>query len=78
MRAPQPPPNGVAAPYHSDWAKGEINQRLPILHKLADLMESQVEELAKIASIEMGKRNDQSRGEVKLCAQIARYHANNV
>lgn len=21
--------------YHSDWAKGDISQRLPVLHKLA-------------------------------------------
>lgn len=63
--------------YHSDWAKGEIIQRLPVLHKLAELMESRVEELANIASVEMGKLIEQSRGEVKLCAQIARYYANN-
>ncbi|ERK09652.1 Succinate-semialdehyde dehydrogenase [Serratia fonticola AU-P3(3)] len=63
--------------YHSDWSKGEIIQRLPVLHKLADLMESRVEELANIASVEMGKLIEQSRGEVKLCAQIARYYANN-
>ncbi|WP_431223181.1 NAD-dependent succinate-semialdehyde dehydrogenase [Serratia sp. L9] len=63
--------------YQSNWSKGEINQRLPVLHKLADLMESRVDELAKIASVEMGKLIDQSRGEVKLCAQIARYYANN-
>lgn len=63
--------------YHSDWAKGKIIQRLPVLHKLADLMESRVEELANIASVEMGKLIEQSRGEVKLCAQIARYYANN-
>lgn len=63
--------------YHSDWSKGEIIQRLPVLHKLADLMESRVEELANITSVEMGKLIEQSRGEVKLCGQIARYYANN-
>ncbi|EIS5429082.1 aldehyde dehydrogenase family protein [Salmonella enterica] len=63
--------------YHSDWSKGEIDQRLPVLHKLADLIDSRVEELAKIASQEMGKLIEQSRGEVKLCAQIARYYADN-
>lgn len=63
--------------YHSQWAKGNIDQRLPILHKLADLIDSRVEELAKIASQEMGKLIEQSRGEVKLCAQIARYYADN-
>lgn len=61
--------------YHSDWAKGDIDQRLPVLHKLADLLDKQNEELAKIASREMGKLIEQSRAEVKLCAQIARYYA---
>ncbi|MXG35996.1 aldehyde dehydrogenase family protein, partial [Escherichia coli] len=63
--------------YHSDWAKGDISQRLPVLHKLADLIDARVEDLAKIASQEMGKLIEQSRGEVKLCAQIARYYADN-
>ena len=63
--------------YHSAWAKGDIAQRLPVLHKLADLIDSRTEELAKIASQEMGKLIKQSRGEVKLCAQIARYYADN-
>ena len=63
--------------YHSEWAKGDISQRLPVLHKLADLIDSRTEELAKIASQEMGKLIEQSRGEVKLCAQIARYYADN-
>ena len=63
--------------YHSDWAKGDINQRLPVLHKLADLIDERVDDLAKIASQEMGKLIEQSRGEVKLCAQIARYYADN-
>ncbi|MDK9603715.1 MULTISPECIES: NAD-dependent succinate-semialdehyde dehydrogenase [Lelliottia] len=63
--------------YHSEWAKGAIEQRLPVLHKLADLIDSRSEELAKIASQEMGKLIEQSRGEVKLCAQIARYYADN-
>jgi len=63
--------------YHSDWAKGDIDQRLPILHRLADLMEEQQEELAKIATQDMGKLIEQSRGEVALCAKIARYYADN-
>lgn len=63
--------------FHSDWAKGSIDKRLPVLHKLADLIDSRSEELAKIASVEMGKLIEQSRAEVKLCAQIARYYADN-
>lgn len=63
--------------YHSAWAKGDIEPRLAVLHKLADLIDSRAEELAKIASQDMGKLIKQSRGEVKLCAQIARYYADN-
>ena len=63
--------------YHSDWSKGSIDKRLAVLYKLADLIDSRTEELAKIASEEMGKLIAQSRGEVKLCAQIARYYADN-
>ena len=63
--------------YHSAWAKGDIEPRLAVLHKLADLIDSRAEDLAKIASEEMGKLIKQSRGEVKLCAQIARYYADN-
>ena len=69
--------NTADALYHSDWSKGSIDKRLAVLHKLADLIDSRTEELAKIASEEMGKLIAQSRGEVKLCAQIARYYADN-
>lgn len=36
--------------YHSSWSKGDIAQRLSVLHKLADLIDGRVDELAKIAS----------------------------
>lgn len=45
------------------------------MKKLADLIDSWVDELATIASREIGKLIGQSRGEVKICAQIARYYA---
>ncbi|WP_261641732.1 NAD-dependent succinate-semialdehyde dehydrogenase [Erwinia mallotivora] len=63
--------------FHSDWAKGPIQPRLQILKNLADLIDQRVDELAKVASVEMGKLINQSRGEVKICAQIARYYAEN-
>ncbi|QHM75985.1 Succinate-semialdehyde dehydrogenase [NADP(+)] 1 [Mixta theicola] len=63
--------------YQSDWSKGDIQPRLQVLHKLADLIDSRVDELAKAASLEMGKLLKQSRGEVQLCARIARYYAEN-
>lgn len=63
--------------YHSSWSKGDIQPRLQVLKKMADLIDGRVEELAKTASDEMGKLINQSRGEVQLCAQIARYYAEN-
>jgi succinate-semialdehyde dehydrogenase/glutarate-semialdehyde dehydrogenase len=63
--------------YHSSWSKGDIQPRLQVLKKMADLIDARVEELAKTASVEMGKLVNQSRGEVQLCAQIARYYAEN-
>lgn len=63
--------------YHSAWSKGPIQPRVQVLKKLADLIDGRVDELAKAASVEMGKLINQSRGEVKLCAQIARYYAEN-
>lgn len=61
--------------YQSAWSKGDIQLRIQVLHKLADLIDSRADELAKIASLEMGKLLKQSRGEVQICAQIARYYA---
>lgn len=63
--------------YHSGWSKGDIQPRLQVLKKMADLIDSRTEELAKAASVEMGKLLAQSRSEVELCAQIARYYAEN-
>ncbi|WP_288476444.1 NAD-dependent succinate-semialdehyde dehydrogenase [uncultured Pantoea sp.] len=63
--------------FHSAWSKGDIQPRLQVLKKLADLIDSRAEELATIASKEMGKLIGQSRGEVKICSQIARYYAEN-
>ncbi|MFG1175251.1 NAD-dependent succinate-semialdehyde dehydrogenase [Erwiniaceae bacterium CAU 1747] len=63
--------------YHSSWSKGDIQPRLQILQKLATLIEQRTDELATAASEEMGKLIGQSRGEVELCAQIARYYAEN-
>lgn len=63
--------------YHSSWSKGDIQPRLRVLKALAGLIDERVEELATAASVEMGKLIAQSRGEVKLCADIARYYAEN-
>lgn len=63
--------------YKSEWSKGSIQPRVAVLHKLANIIESRVEELAKIITLEMGKLIGESREEIQVVAQIARYYANN-
>mgnify|MGYP000439324459 FL=1 len=61
--------------YKSGWSQGPIERRLKVLSRLADLIESRSEELAKVAVQEMGKRISEARGEVGQIAKIARHFA---
>ncbi|MEQ5055323.1 NAD-dependent succinate-semialdehyde dehydrogenase [Klebsiella michiganensis] len=63
--------------YKSEWSKGSIQPRVKVLNKLADLIDERTEELAVMITEEMGKLIDESRGEVQVVAQIARYYAEN-
>lgn len=56
--------------------KGQpVEKRAQKLLKLADLMEERKEQLAKTASLSMGKLIGQARSEVDLCLEILRYYA---
>ncbi|MFJ5295467.1 NAD-dependent succinate-semialdehyde dehydrogenase [Pseudomonas sp. NPDC088368] len=63
--------------YKSEWSKGSIQPRLAVLRKLADLIDARNEELARIITLEMGKLIGESRGELHVVAQIARFYADN-
>jgi succinate-semialdehyde dehydrogenase/glutarate-semialdehyde dehydrogenase len=63
--------------YKSEWSKGSIQPRLAVLGKLADIIDSRAEELAQISTREMGKLIGESREEVWIIAQIARFYADN-
>lgn len=63
--------------YKSEWSKGPIQPRLAVLRKFADIVESRAEELAQICTQEMGKLIGESREEVWILSQIARYYADN-
>ncbi|MRW84792.1 aldehyde dehydrogenase family protein [Pseudoduganella sp. FT26W] len=65
------------AVYKSDWSKGDIQPRLAVLDKLADLIEARSEQLAVTLVQEMGKRISEARFEVQMSADIARYYARN-
>src|SRR6201989_2159087 len=63
--------------YKSQWSKGSIQPRLEVLRKLADIIDSRAEELAQISTQEMGKLIGESREEVWIIAQIARFYEDN-
>lgn len=60
---------------YGTWSGLAIAERGKILLRLADLFEDNAEELAAIATREMGKNTREAIGEVKYCARIIRYFA---
>lgn len=60
--------------YHQ-WRHEPVSSRAASLHKIAALLCEHKDELAKIATIDMGKLLSESQGEVELCAMIADYYA---
>ncbi len=59
------------------WRNSDFSQRSEIVSAVAALMESQVDELARLATLEMGKLYAQAQGEVLLSASILSYYAEN-
>ncbi|MFC3562933.1 NAD-dependent succinate-semialdehyde dehydrogenase [Pedobacter jamesrossensis] len=59
------------------WRKTSFSQRKVLLHKVADLMRSQKDVLAKLITLEMGKLIAQSYAEIALSADIVDYYADN-
>ena len=65
-----------AATAYDTWSEMEMAERGRILNNLADLFEEHAEDLAAQATREMGKNTREALGEVKYCARIIRYYAN--
>src|SRR5580693_3947163 len=59
------------------WSKKPVRDRAKIIGKAASLMLEQKEKFARLATLEMGKRIAESRGEVELSASILKYYADN-
>jgi succinate-semialdehyde dehydrogenase/glutarate-semialdehyde dehydrogenase len=59
------------------WAARPFDERAKIIARAAQLLLEQKSELARLATLEMGKRIAESRGEVELSAAILQYFADN-
>jgi succinate-semialdehyde dehydrogenase / glutarate-semialdehyde dehydrogenase len=59
------------------WASRPFSERSKIIGRSAHLLLEKKEELARLATVEMGKRIAESRGEVELSASIMRHFADN-
>src|SRR5271163_3201333 len=58
------------------WAARPFSERSKIIARAAQILLERKEELARLATLEMGKRIAESRGEVELSALILQYFAN--
>jgi succinate-semialdehyde dehydrogenase/glutarate-semialdehyde dehydrogenase len=63
--------------YRESWSTTPYKERAEYIGRAATLMLEQKESLARLATIEMGKRIAESRGEVELSAAILKYYAKN-
>jgi succinate-semialdehyde dehydrogenase / glutarate-semialdehyde dehydrogenase len=61
----------------ASWAALPIDERAKIISHAAQLLLERKSELAKLATLDMGKRIAESRGEVELSAAILQYFADN-
>lgn len=68
---------GTATACYEVWRKKTYADRAAIVRKAASLMRARSEEMARYATLEMGKRIGEARGEVEFSAQILEYYAKN-
>ncbi|MEA4858527.1 aldehyde dehydrogenase family protein [Solidesulfovibrio sp.] len=66
--------DGCAAAYGL-WRDVPLDERLTVLTRLADRLEARLDDLAGLASREMGKLLAESRAEVRRCARACRFYA---
>jgi len=60
--------------FHS-WKRTSYPERAAIVNKAAALLHAHVDDFARLETLEMGKRRNEARGEVKLSADILAYYA---
>jgi succinate-semialdehyde dehydrogenase / glutarate-semialdehyde dehydrogenase len=59
------------------WSKTSFRYRADLLLKVADVLDNDTDRYAKTITLEMGKTINEARGEIKKCAWVCRYYAEN-
>lgn len=59
------------------WRQKSYDERAVIINKAAKLLHEKADELARIMTLEMGKRISEARGEVEFSSTILTYYAKN-
>lgn len=62
---------------YQSWKQTDIKERASMLMKVSKIMLQRKKELAKIITLEMGKRLEESEGEIEMCASVYEYYAKN-
>jgi len=62
---------------HKTLKSWSMEDRRAAMHRIADILEAEAEELGAIITLEMGKTLSSAIGEVKKCALGCRYYADN-
>lgn len=65
----------VAQTCFQTWKHVAFSERAVVLNKAARLLHKNVEDFARLATLEMGKRIEEARGEVRFSADILAYYA---
>lgn len=63
---------------YDSWKTTTFEERTTLMHKLANVLESNKEKYAQLATEEMGKTIVQARKEMEKCMLICRYYADNI
>lgn len=67
----------AAAACFKTWKHKSYKERAVIVARAAELMRAHVDDFARLATLEMGKRIDEARGEVNFSSNILDYYAKN-
>lgn len=67
----------TAAMCFETWKKKTYAERASVVAKAAALLHERADEFAQLATLEMGKRINEARGEVEFSANILAYYARN-